>query len=73
MAIKTVIRLLLSKYGYLSIEMQEAIAHDEEATPSEDNRFEDAEIIPQAEPEKEPEKEPEPQEEPEGLQQTMEI
>ena len=73
MAIKTVIRLLLSKYGYLSIEMQEAISHDEEATPSEDNRFEDAEIIPQAEPEKEPEKEPEPQEEQEGLQQTMEI
>lgn len=51
MAIKTVIRLLLSKYGYLSIEMQEAIANDEEATPSEGYRFEDAEIIPQEEPE----------------------
>ena len=72
MAIKTVIRLLLSKYGYLSIEMQEAIAHDEEATPSEDNRFEDAEIISQTEPEKEQET-TEQQEEPECLQQTMEI
>lgn len=28
MALKTVIRLLLSKYGYLSIEMQEAFAND---------------------------------------------
>lgn len=30
MAIKTVIRLLLSKYGYLSIEMQSAIVDDQE-------------------------------------------
>lgn len=29
MSLKTVIRLLLSKYGYLSIEMQEAFANDE--------------------------------------------
>lgn len=73
MAIKTVIRLLLSKYGYLSIEMQEAIAHDEEATPIEgSSRFEDAEIISQTEPEKEQET-TEQQEEPECLQQTMEI
>ena len=73
MAIKTVIRLLLSKYGYLSIEMQEALANDDEVTPIEgSSRFEDAEIIPQAEPEKEQET-TEPQEEPECLQQTMEI
>ena len=73
MSIKTVIRLLLSKYGYLSIEMQEAFANDDEVTPIEgSSRFEDAEIISQAEPEKEQET-TEQQEEPEGLQQTMEI
>lgn len=72
MAIKTVIRLLLSKYGYLSIEMQEAFSNDEDTAPSEGNRFEDAEIISQTEPEKGQET-TEPQEEPECLQQTMEI
>ena len=30
MAIKTVIRILLSKYGYLSVEMQQAFEHDSE-------------------------------------------
>ena len=30
MALKTVIRRLLSKYGYLSVEMQNAMAHDVE-------------------------------------------
>lgn len=72
MAIKTVIRLLLSKYGYLSIEMQEAFSNDEDTAPSEGNRFEDAEIISQTEPEKGQET-TEQQEEPECLQQTMEI
>lgn len=72
MAIKTVIRLLLSKYGYLSIEMQEAFSNDEDTAQSEGNRFEDAEIISQTEPEK-GQKTTEPQEEPECLQQTMEI
>jgi recombination protein RecT len=76
MAIKTVIRLLLSKYGYLSIEMQEAIANEDEATASEGFRFEEAEIIPQTEPQTEhetqeqPEVQPEPQEE---SQQTMKL
>ncbi len=32
MAIKTVIRILLSKYGYLSVEMQQAFEHDSEGT-----------------------------------------
>lgn len=72
MAIKTVIRLLLGKYGYLSIEMQEAFTNDDDATTNEGSRFKDAEIIPQAETEKEPEPVAT-QEEPEGLQQTMEI
>lgn len=72
MAIKTVIRLLLSKYGYLSIEMQEAFSNDEDTATSEGNRFEDAEIISQTEPEKGQET-TETQEEPECLQQTMEI
>ena len=31
MALKTVIRRLLSKYGYLSIKMQSALGHDTEA------------------------------------------
>ena len=31
MALKTVIRRLISKYGYLSIKMQSAISHDSEA------------------------------------------
>lgn len=80
MAIKTVIRLLLSKYGYLSIEMQEAIANEDEATASEGFRFEEAEIIPQTEPQTEhetqeqPEVQPEPQEESqEESQQTMKL
>ena len=30
MAIKTVIRILLSKYGYLSVELQQAFEHDSE-------------------------------------------
>ena len=30
MALKTVIRRLMSKYGYLSVEMQNAMAHDVE-------------------------------------------
>ena len=41
MALKTVIRLLLSKWGYLSIEMQEAFSHDIEG--DERNDIEDAE------------------------------
>lgn len=38
MAIKTVIRNLLSKYGYLSIEMQSAIANDNEGDMAADSR-----------------------------------
>lgn len=38
MAIKTVIRNLLSKYGYLSIEMQNAIANDNEGDAAAENR-----------------------------------
>lgn len=43
MAIKTVIRNLLSKYGYLSIEMQNAIASDYEGeyTDFRDNLIQD--------------------------------
>ena len=35
MAVKTVIRNLLSKYGYLSIEMQQAIENDTEGDTAE--------------------------------------
>lgn len=40
MAVKTVIRQLLSKYGYLSIEMQTAIANDYQGEDIEDKRDE---------------------------------
>lgn len=38
MAIKTVIRNLLSKYGYLSVEMQDAISNDYEGDDATDDR-----------------------------------
>ena len=47
MAIKTVLRELLSKYGYLSIEMQNAIVQDVETDfhTERDNAIEDAEVV----------------------------
>ena len=47
MAIKTVLRELLSKYGYLSIEMQNAIVQDIETDfhAERDNAIEDAEVV----------------------------
>lgn len=42
MALKTVIRKLLSKYGYLSVEMQGAMANDEEQAYQRDNMVENA-------------------------------
>lgn len=42
MALKTVIRKLLSKYGYLSVEMQGAMANDEEQAYQRDNMMENA-------------------------------
>ena len=46
MALKTVLRELLSKYGYLSIEMQDAFVKDDNAdvSSSRDEAIEDAEI-----------------------------
>lgn len=38
MALKTVIRLLLSKYGYLSIEMQDAFSNDNDGIEISDNQ-----------------------------------
>lgn len=46
MALKTVIRLLLSKYGYLSIEMQEAIANDNDGYGDSDADTTDGEARP---------------------------
>lgn len=44
MALKTVIRRLLSKYGYLSVEMQNAMAHDveDEATSNRNDALDNA-------------------------------
>lgn len=42
MALKTVIRKLLSKYGYLSVEMQGAMANDEEQAYQHDNMMTNA-------------------------------
>jgi recombination protein RecT len=36
MALKTVVRLLLSKYGYLSIEMQQALSDDSDEDTRDD-------------------------------------
>lgn len=46
MAIKTVLRRLLGKYGYLSIEMMNAMSEDEGDTPSEQRDEENAESKP---------------------------
>lgn len=46
MAIKTVFRRLLGKYGYLSIEMMNAMSEDEGDTPSEQRDEENAESKP---------------------------
>lgn len=46
MAIKTVLRRLLGKYGYLSIEMMNAMSEDEGDTPSEQRDEENAEPKP---------------------------
>ena len=46
MAIKTVLRRLLGKYGYLSIEMMNALSEDEGNTPEEQRNDENAEDKP---------------------------
>lgn len=46
MAVKTVLRRLLSKFGYLSIEMMDAIIKDEDYNPSEQRDEENAESKP---------------------------
>lgn len=70
MSLKTVMRLLLSKYGYLSIEMQDAFEGDDVDPEQASNfRFEDAEVVKQDEPQGQPQTDPvyeaqdEPQEE----------
>lgn len=46
MAVKTVLRRLLSKFGYLSIEMMNAMSEDEDYNPSEQRDEENAESKP---------------------------
>lgn len=52
MSLKTVIRLLLSKYGYLSIEMSDAFSSEDNFSPEpvDGARYSDIEIIDQGEP-----------------------
>lgn len=52
MSLKTVIRILLSKYGYLSIEMQDAFSTEDEFIPEQSDsiRYSDVEIVAQTEP-----------------------
>lgn len=48
MALKTVLRRLLGKYGYLSVEMQEAVAGDvrqEQAQAQRNDDIEDTKVV----------------------------